>query len=120
MDNSTVFLLEQWAHWARIGPGGNHIRKLSHPSVSAGFRAMRRRSTPNPQISDDLALEVDRTVASLCLEDPETAKAVCLYFHRCRTYQAVARRLGIDHRRAAAMVKNGVAWISDFLDDPTR
>jgi len=85
--NHTFWLLEQWAHWARIGPGGSHICMLSHPPVSAGFQAMRRRSTPNPQISDDLAL---------------------------------ARRLGIGHRRAAALVKNGVVWISDFLDDPSR
>jgi hypothetical protein len=120
VDNSTIFLLEQWALWARVGPGGSHICKLNYPSVSTGFRPVRPRSTSNPQISDDLALEVDRTVASLCLAAPDAGKAVCLYFHRCRTYRGVARRQGIDHRRAAVLVKNGVAWISDFLDDPER
>lgn len=119
MDDGTVYLLEQWAHWSKVGHGGNQIAKLNYAPVAPGFQSLRRASN-SPQITDAVAAEVDRTVATLCQEDPESGKAVCLYFLAGGTYQAVGRRMNIERRRAAALVKNGIAWISDFLDDPSR
>ncbi|MAC35641.1 MAG: hypothetical protein CME38_18865 [Haliea sp.] len=117
--DQTFWLLEQWAHWSKVGDGGNQLDKLNYAAVAPGFQSLRRASS-SPQISDAVAAEVDRTVATLCQEDPESGRAVCLYFFRRATYQDVARRMNIERRRAAALVKNGIAWISDFLDNPER
>lgn len=110
--NDTAWLLDQWARWIWINRGVD----LGYPRQVA-FNRPRNKSRSIPVlVSDEVACEVDWSVAQLCLADEEMGRAVVLYYMRHLDYRRLGKRLNVSSRRAEVLVKTGVSWISDALD----
>ena len=88
---------------------------LNYPGVSA-FARMRPRPADGMVIDDATALQIDKAVSALRLVSEDEHDVIARRFIQQQTYREIARDRGWrDHRRAAALVSNGVRFVMGVL-----
>lgn len=110
-DFTTEYLLIQWGRWAFQNRGVS----LNYPSIEPYARLVTK-SPPSAQITDELACEVDQTLAGMSRFDRVAHNAVALYFLTGMPYSKLGRELGIDKAAAWHAVSRGVAWMDGALN----
>lgn len=110
-----AYLLQEWGVWLRVQAGVPHYVSPSYALLRDNMQVDR---APDPCISDDLAMLVDRKVCHLYRRYPEAGMALWNYYR----YQGTSyRRLGalmtkalgrpVTHVRAQELVMVGEAWL---------
>lgn len=110
-DTSTHLFLEQWGRWAHTGRG----LALNFPSIQP-FTRLLGSSIPEPTISDDEALALDRLVCELLEDYPAEGEVVALFYLRCfSSYRSLAKHLEVTDKRVAYLMRSGLMWIDGRL-----
>lgn len=103
VDERTINLLQNWWEWSRVNSG-----------MPRGY-SRRSGGGPAPQISDDAAMEVEKTVCQLKKRMPDE-EAALLAFLRCGGNIAeTARRLRISTNTARLRIQTALAWLDRAL-----
>ncbi|TQV85206.1 antitermination protein Q [Exilibacterium tricleocarpae] len=103
--------LTQWGQWVIFASGVTGYVSPAFALIKGNMGAV----YPQPCISDDEALLVDRAVGRLLGRDRELGRCVVLYFVRGLTVRALGKELGLSKDRAATSLRAGVAWVDSDL-----
>ncbi|HBO3137243.1 TPA: hypothetical protein L4Q96_002816 [Pseudomonas aeruginosa] len=110
----TAYLLIQWGVWLRVQAG---TPRYISPQWALMRGNMQCNSGPSPDISDDLALVIDRHISRLYLRYPEAGTALWNYYRYAgMTYRKLGRLMGIHHNQAEKLVSIGFGWLDGCLD----
>ena len=105
-----VWLIEQWARWARIDRGApNH-----YPSMTP-VRQLLGSTLPSPLIEDNLALSIDLAVARLKSTHHNAGRVIILYFLIGLDADQVADAMHENRVRVDRWLNSGVRWIGVSL-----
>lgn len=109
----TEYLLVEWGVWARVQAG---VPRYVSPSFALLRDNVQGGCAPDPAISDDLALVVDRLIGRLHARYPEAGVAVWNYYrYQGMSYRQLGRLMGVSHVRAQELVAVGAAWVDSAL-----
>lgn len=107
---TTDDLLRQWGNWARADSDmlgyttmWPAIRRIDAYPVEASHEPI--------DITDDLALAIDRAVRQLWVQHEELGKTIYLSYVRRRTQRQLARILNCSRSKVAENLTAGVHWI---------
>lgn len=106
MLSNTEWLLREWARWVKRDRG------IGYRGLSLAVS----KAPPGLQITDDVALVVDRAIARFKKRDPEGSDALIIFFLEGENYSHVGRRLSISNRRVKMLVRAGVCWVDGVLE----
>jgi hypothetical protein len=104
LERTAEDLLEHWGRWVVLGSG-------------VSCCASRENNIPDPMITDDAALIIDRLVGRLLKRYPECGRVIMKY-HTSRdlSLAEVGKRLGFKVEKTRQLWKAGVAWIDGALE----
>lgn len=116
----TEWMLEQWGWWRMSGMG---VPRYVSPSFALMRDNVEQNSTPNYNITDDLAMTIDGCVAMLTRRETDRGVAgakmgdcLWLYFGAKFSAVRVGRQFGISESKARELIKSGVAWVDGRLE----
>ena len=110
--DSTPWLLENWATWARV----QHGLHLNYPNMATFRRLLGNPGARSPAISDLCASAVDQAVASLCARDEALGDVlVRAYLLRWPVYR-IAEKHRQGRRWATAQLRAAEQAVSELLD----
>ena len=117
MSAKTEVLLEQWGAWLRMRPPGCYTSPMLAIMGLAGGVARR---TP-VEITDDLALQIDRIVARLGQRDRELFCLVVMKFHHCFTERDIVRQYSlinqsISKNTVQMRLRSAIGWIDGAFE----
>lgn len=100
-------LLVEWGKWTFVGVGSRH----AHGTLAGLFGDDRTL----PDISDEMALRVDRIVAQLCVAEPLTGALVIDHYREELGYRFLADQYKISSGKVSALVGSGKAFVQGAL-----
>lgn len=108
----TAHLLNEWAIWIRVREG---VPGYTSPAYALMRDNMQINRGPEPAISDDLAMLIDRLIGRLHMRYPEAATALWNQYRYGMSNRTLARLMGISHVKAGELVSVAFAWIDAAL-----
>lgn len=112
-DLGTEYLLQEWGVWLRVQAG---IPRYVSPSFALIRDNVCLDQGADPQITDDLAMLIDRLVCRLHARYLEAGIALWNYYrYQGMSYRQLGRLMNVTHVKAQELVTVGVAWIDSAL-----
>ena len=110
----TEYLLVEWGVWARVQAG---VPRYVSPSFALLRDNVQVGCAPDPAISDDLALVVDRLIGRLHARYPEAGVAVWNYYrYQGMTIRRLAVLMGVSKAKADELIKVGCAYVAGAME----
>lgn len=106
-EKTTAELLEQWAIWTRCGTG--------YESVSPMFRGRLKKAGLSPDITDDLATDIDGILADLLRRDPQMGQVTIDYYMMDGNVFRIAKVRNISRNKVDVLAKSGTTWVDCVL-----
>lgn len=103
-------LLEQWGRWSRSGGYNGGAKSILGALCESGYRV----SAPAIEITDEMALRVDKAVCELDV-DGLYHRVIILYFVIGKSGEKVAKILNIPRSSAYAAISSAVDEIHEIL-----
>ena len=110
--DSTPWLLESWALWART----NHGLHLNHPNMTTFRRLLGNPGARSAQISDLCAGAVDQAVAALCARDEALGDVLVRAYLLGWPPHRIAERHRRGRRWATAQLRAAEQAVAELLD----
>ena len=106
-------VMVQWGRWTNLNSG-----MPGYKGASAMFAQLSGSVLPDPIISDETALGVDRAVALLIDRNRLAGHAVSVYFIcNVETHAALGRVLGCSRSQARNLLDSGMSWLDGYFAD---
>ena len=110
----TEFLLQEWGVWLRVQSGVPHYVSPSYALMRDNVEMLGGQS--DPQITDELALMVDRLVCRLYTRYPQAGTALWNYYrYQGLSYRQLGRLMELPLPRVQELLKVAIAWIDASL-----
>lgn len=109
----TEHLLIEWGIWLRVKSG---VPRHVSPSYALMRDNVQMPGGPDPQITDDLAMLIDRMVSRLFERYTEAGTALWNYYrYPGMSYRQLGRLMDCTHVKAQELVSVGAAWVDSAL-----
>lgn len=107
------YLLQQWGRWVHLNSG-----IPSYHGAGGLFVGLTGSVLPEPTITDDKALEVDRAVTMLLARNRAAGEAVCVFFVcNCQSQADLGQRIGVSRGTARNLYDVGMSWLDCYFAD---
>lgn len=114
MRGDVDYMLIQWGIWVRTQVG---VPRYVSPAWAMMRDNLQSPGDPDPDISEDEALVVDRAMARLYRGYPEAGMAVWNYYrYQGMTMRRLAVLMGVSKAKADELIKVGCAYVAGSME----
>ena len=114
---STEKLLVEWGKWARRG---QIIPRYMSPATAMYLHNVEQDREPDPQITEDEAMMIDRAISRLRIRDAGVHEILFDHYLCRKSIRFIMRTRQMPERLVNEVINRGIGWIDAVLDTATQ